>query len=102
MDLGITGKNAIICASSGGLGKGVAKQLALEGVGIDIHGTREDNHAKTDTEFIKKHPIGSAPIIRKAGQDCTEDFNFHRESGKKVWKKYKIGYIKTDNYCVIN
>ena len=53
------------------------------------------NNVYNVTEFIKKHPIGSAPIIRKAGQDCTEDFNFHRESGKKVWKKYKICLLYT-------
>ena len=54
MDLGIKGKKAIICASSRGLGKGIAEQLAKEGVEIVINGTNEANLAKTEAEFIKK------------------------------------------------
>ena len=54
MDLGIKGKKAIICASSRGLGKGIAEQLALEGVEIVINGTSEVNLAKTEAEFVKK------------------------------------------------
>ena len=38
MDLGISGKKAIICASSRGLGKAIAEQLAQEGVEIIING----------------------------------------------------------------
>ena len=38
MDLGISGKKAIICASSRGLGKACAESLALEGVKIFING----------------------------------------------------------------
>ena len=41
MDLGIKGKKAIICASSRGLGKGIAEQLAKEGVEIVINGTNK-------------------------------------------------------------
>jgi 3-oxoacyl-[acyl-carrier protein] reductase len=36
MDLGITGKKAIVCAASKGLGKGCAKALAREGVHVTI------------------------------------------------------------------
>jgi 3-oxoacyl-[acyl-carrier protein] reductase len=36
MDLGITGKKAIVCASSKGLGKGCATALAREGVHVTI------------------------------------------------------------------
>jgi 3-oxoacyl-[acyl-carrier protein] reductase len=36
MDLGLTGKKAIVCASSKGLGKGCAKALAREGAGVTI------------------------------------------------------------------
>ena len=34
MDMGITGKRAIVCASSKGLGLGCAKALAAEGVNL--------------------------------------------------------------------
>ena len=54
MDLGIQGKKAIICASSRGLGKGIAEQLAKEGVEIIINGTNKENLAETEEEFINK------------------------------------------------
>ncbi len=43
MDLGIKGKNALICASSKGLGKGCAKALAQEGVNVWLNGRDEEN-----------------------------------------------------------
>ncbi len=43
MDLGIKGKNALICASSKGLGKGCAKALAQEGVNIWLNGRDEES-----------------------------------------------------------
>ena len=36
MDLGISGKKAIVCAASKGLGKGCAESLAREGVDVTI------------------------------------------------------------------
>tara|TARA_B100001250_G_C19771568_1_gene777407 strand:+ start:1463 stop:1717 length:255 start_codon:yes stop_codon:yes gene_type:complete len=54
------------------------------------------------TDFIEKHPIGSKPLIRKAGQDCTEDYDFHSKSSKKEWEKYYIGYIKRKKSCIIS
>ena len=36
MDLGIKGKNALVCAASKGLGKGCAFALAREGVNLVI------------------------------------------------------------------
>ncbi len=54
MDLGISGKKAIICASSRGLGKSCAESLALEGVEIFINGIQEENLNNTEQEFIEK------------------------------------------------
>lgn len=45
MDLGLTGKKAIICASSRGLGKACATSLAREGVDVVINGRSEENLA---------------------------------------------------------
>ena len=42
MDLGIRGKKAIIWASSRGLGKAIAEQLAQEGVEIVINETNQE------------------------------------------------------------
>ena len=54
MDLGISGKKAIICASSRGLGKACAESLASEGVEIFINGVQEKNLKKTEEEFKNK------------------------------------------------
>src|SRR5439155_1550033 len=42
MDLGIKGKNAIVCAASKGLGKGCAMSLAREGVNITMNARTKD------------------------------------------------------------
>ena len=54
------------------------------------------------TEFISKHPIGPDSILKKAGQICTQDYDFHKKSGRKIWEKYEIGYVKSDNNCIIS
>ncbi len=43
MDLGLKNKNAIICASSRGLGFGCAEALAMEGVNLTINGRDAQN-----------------------------------------------------------
>lgn len=45
------------------------------------------------TEFLNKHPVGSKPILDKAGKDATVDFNFHRSKSQKEWNKYRIGIV---------
>ena len=62
MDLGISGRKAIVCASSRGLGKACAENLAKEGVEIIINGTNEENVFKTETEFKEKGYIVSSVI----------------------------------------
>ena len=46
MDLGITGKNAIIAASSAGLGFACAESLAKEGVNVVINGRDQDRFGR--------------------------------------------------------
>ena len=47
MDLGIEGKQAIVCASSRGLGRACAISLARNGVSVVINGREEDALAAT-------------------------------------------------------
>jgi NADP-dependent 3-hydroxy acid dehydrogenase YdfG len=54
MDLGISNKKAIVCASTRGLGKACAESLAMEGVEIFINGIQEENLKKTEKEFLNK------------------------------------------------
>jgi 3-oxoacyl-[acyl-carrier protein] reductase len=42
MDLGLSGKRALVTASSGGIGEGIARTLAAEGVRVLVHGRRAD------------------------------------------------------------
>ena len=51
MDLGISGKTAIVCASSRGLGRGCAEALAAAGCHVVINGRDADVLAKTAEEI---------------------------------------------------
>jgi 3-oxoacyl-[acyl-carrier protein] reductase len=53
MDLGISGKSAIICASSKGLGKACAKALAREGVNVWISGRHRDTLESAAAEIAQ-------------------------------------------------
>ena len=54
MNLNISGKKAIVCGSSRGLGKSCAESLAKEGVEIIINGVNEENLENTKKEFEDK------------------------------------------------
>ncbi len=51
MDLGLSGKNAIVCASSRGLGRACAEALAAEGVAVVINGRDTDVLQQTAEEI---------------------------------------------------
>ena len=51
MDMGISGKKALVCASSKGLGRGCAEALAGEGVHLVINGRNGDVLAATASEI---------------------------------------------------
>ena len=53
MDLGISGRKALVCASSKGLGRACAQELADEGVKVFINGRDEHRLAQTLEEFRK-------------------------------------------------
>ncbi len=53
MDLGISNKKAIVCASTRGLGKACAESLAMEGVEIFINGIQEKNLKKNRKRISK-------------------------------------------------
>ena len=53
MDLGISGKNAIVCASSRGLGKACAMSLGRAGAAVTINGRDETVLAATADEIVR-------------------------------------------------
>ncbi len=46
------------------------------------------------TSFLSEHPAGVAAIMRHAGQESSEDFQFHSQNAQKLWREYKVGTIK--------
>jgi 3-oxoacyl-[acyl-carrier protein] reductase len=53
MDLGLGGRKAIVCASSGGLGRACAASLAREGAGVVING-RDPERLRATGEAIRR------------------------------------------------
>ncbi|KAL6044822.1 fatty acid alpha-hydroxylase [Balamuthia mandrillaris] len=54
------------------------------------------------TPFLHKHPAGANSILRHAGTDATEDFNFHSKSAQRLWDKYLIGRLEgEDKKCLL-
>jgi cytochrome b involved in lipid metabolism len=47
------------------------------------------------TAFITKHPAGKYAILKHAGSDVTQDFDFHSSNGQKQWRPFKIGVVKS-------
>src|SRR3954452_22327378 len=56
VDLGIKGRRAIVCASSKGLGRACAMQLANEGVHVTVTARGAEALKKTADEIRKAHP----------------------------------------------
>lgn len=63
MDLGLTGKKAIICASSKGLGRSCAMALASDGVDVVINGRDADALNQTADDIAKIANVAVTPVI---------------------------------------
>ena len=65
MDLGISEKKAIVCASSRGLGKACAESLAKEGTEIIINGVNEENLKKSavKTQSTKNIAVTNPQLV---------------------------------------
>ena len=69
---------------------------------VSKHNTLHDcwliahNSVYNVTGFLQLHPEHMVRIINKAGKDVTFDYDFHTSSQRKIWNKYKIGYVQRD------
>lgn len=74
MDLGLSGKKAIICASSRGLGRGCAEALAEAGCDIVLNGRNESVLAATKSAIQERYDVGvqsvAADVSTREGQDA--------------------------------
>lgn len=72
MDMGISGKRALVCASSKGLGRGCARALAAEGVHLVLNartnGPLEKTAAEIRSEFGVQVTTVAADITSQDGQ----------------------------------
>lgn len=72
MDLGLKGKKAIVCASSRGLGRGCAEQLAKEGVDLVING-RDGDLAEKTAEQLRAHGVSVAVVSGDVTDHSVQD-----------------------------
>lgn len=88
MDLGLRNKNAFIAASSQGLGKSVAMELAREGANVAICGRNKDRLAQAKEEIEQ---ISGRPCLAFAGDLSNEaDRKYICESVLKAFEKVDI------------
>ena len=73
MELGLKGKNALVCASSKGIGKGCARALAAEGANVWLNGRDPNTLEATQREVkaIAKGDVASicCDITTESGRD---------------------------------
>ena len=70
MDLGITGKRALVCASSKGLGRGCAEALAAAGVNLVLNARGAEALEATATAIREKYDV---EVITVAADVATEE-----------------------------
>lgn len=69
MDLGITGKTALVCASSRGLGRGCAEALAREGARVIINGLDSTRLEQTASDIRSKTGAEVVPVVADVGTE---------------------------------
>ena len=69
MDLGISGKTALVCASSKGLGRGCAEALAEAGVHLILNGRGAEALEATADEIRAAHGVD----VKAVAADITSD-----------------------------
>jgi 3-oxoacyl-[acyl-carrier protein] reductase len=72
LDLGIKGRNAIVCASSRGLGRACAESLAREGVNVVVNGRNEEVLADT-VGALEALGVGVKSVVGDMTLESTRD-----------------------------
>ena len=75
MKLNLTNKNAIVCASSQGLGKSAAMDLASEGVNLIICSRDQTKINKAREEILEKTNNSVKVVALEVDLDSVEDIN---------------------------
>ncbi|WP_313808465.1 SDR family NAD(P)-dependent oxidoreductase [Sphingobium sp.] len=69
MDLGLTGKRALVTGSSSGIGAGIARLLAAEGCAVIVHG-RDAARARAVADRISAAGVAIGDLSTDAGADA--------------------------------
>ncbi|MDE0886828.1 MAG: SDR family oxidoreductase [Myxococcota bacterium] len=73
MDLGIAGRNAIVCASSRGLGRACAESLAREGVNVVLNGRNRESLEATAEAIRSAHKVRVEIVVGDIELEATRD-----------------------------
>ncbi|MFM1790349.1 MAG: NADPH-dependent reductase BacG [Actinomycetota bacterium] len=73
MDLGIAGRNAIVCASSKGLGFASANALAREGVNVVLNGRDETTLAAARARILREHNVNVTAVVGDITLPATQE-----------------------------
>jgi 3-oxoacyl-[acyl-carrier protein] reductase len=73
MDLGITGRSAIVMASSRGLGRACAESLAREGVDVVINGRTEADVTKACDEIAAAYGVKATGVVGDSSEVTVHD-----------------------------
>ena len=67
MDLGLTGRVALVCGSTKGLGRAVAKALAQEGARVAVNGRHNESVVHTAQELASETGESVSPFVADVG-----------------------------------
>ncbi|MEM9177812.1 MAG: SDR family oxidoreductase [Myxococcota bacterium] len=76
MDLGITDRKAIVCASSRGLGRACAESLAREGVHLTLNARDADALSQTASAIAAAHGVKVETVAGDIAQEATQQALF--------------------------
>ena len=67
MDLGLAGRVALVCGSTKGLGRAVAKALAQEGARVAVNGRHEDSVERAAQQLSSESAQAVMPFVADVG-----------------------------------
>jgi len=85
MDLGLAGRVALVCGSTKGLGRAVAKALGQEGARVAINGRHEDSVAQAAQQLSSETGQAVLPFVADVGDGAQAEglvARVHHEMGR--------------------
>src|SRR6266571_1770328 len=85
MDLGLAGRVALVCGSTKGLGRAVAKALAQEGARVAINGRHEDSVEHVAQQLSSEAAQAVLPFVADVGDSVQAEGlveRVHHEMGR--------------------